>query len=217
MDALILSLTPPQHKKYLELVKKDEMVIDFAVKKLEFDAYNDESIKIIKSKIVASCEKLMNFSKSTSFFSESLNKEKIEKLIPVYFEVINNISKAKKELYSETIVISKKINDIEKVHIEISQNYADFLPYKAAFGKNEKYRDDILRIDNEFNNEINKIIEQKQSLANELSRISRICDELVPDFSQKSSRAADSPKFKDFNDKEFFAAVSIFIEQIKSI
>ena len=217
MDALILSLTPPQHKKYLELVKKDDVVLDFAVNKLEFDAYNDESIKIIKSEIVASCEKLINFSKSTSFFSEKLSKEEIDKLIPLYFEVINNISKVKQELYKEAIAISSKIKYAEKMHIEISKKYADFLPYKAAFGKKEKYQDEILRIDNEYKCEIEKAIEQKKLLTTELARISTICDELVPDFFEKSSHAADSPKFKNFNDKKFFSTVSAFVEQIKNI
>ncbi|MBO5715713.1 MAG: hypothetical protein J6S23_04905 [Clostridia bacterium] len=217
MDALILSLTPIQHQKYLELLGKDEISLDFEVGTIEFDNYSDENIKSAKSKIVAECEKLMNFEKSDSFFSAKLNNEEIEELIPIYFEVINEISKAKKELYSEAIAISSKIKDVEKAHIEISQKYSDFLPYKAAFGKNEKYQDEILRIDNDFKCEIEKALEQKKELSNELSRISTICDVLIPTFSKKSSRAADTPRFKRFNDKEFFAAVSSFMEQIKNI
>lgn len=217
MDSLILSLTPAQHKKYLSLVGKDDVVFDFQVDTIEFDEYSDENVKIAKSNIVTNCEKLMSFAKRDLFFSATLTKEEIEKLVPIYFGAVSEISKAKQELYGEAIAISKKINDVEKKHMEISSKYADFLPYKAALSRNEKYKDEIFKIDNEFNNEINKLIEKKQLLANELARISKICDKLIPDFFATSSHAADSPKFKNFNDKEFFAAVSMFIEQIKNV
>ena len=217
MDALILSLAPEQHKKYLELLKQENITLDFKVDKIEFDIYTDENIKTAKHKIVACCEKLMDFTKSNSFFSAKLDKKEIDKLIPEYFGTINSISIIQRELYSEAIIISRKINEVEKMHIEISKKYTDFLPYKAAFGKNEKYRDKISRIDSEFNCEIEKAFEQKKALANELSKISTICDVLIPAFRKNSSRAADTPRFKSFNDKEFFNSVSSFMEQIKNI
>ena len=217
MDALILSLAPEQHKKYLELLKQENITLDFKVDKIEFDIYTDENIKAAKHKIVACCEALMNFAKNGSFFSQKLSKDEIDKLIPKYFGAINDICKIQRELYSEAIIISRKINEVEKMHIEISKKYTDFLPYKAAFGKNEKYRDEISRIDSEFNCEIEKAFEQKKVLANELSKISTICDVLIPSFRINSSRAADTPRFKSFNDKEFFNSVSSFMEQIKSI
>ena len=217
MDALILSLAPEQHKKYLELLKQENITLDFKVDKIEFDIYTDENIKAAKHKIVACCEALMNFAKNDSFFSQKLSKDEIDKLIPEYFGTINSISIIQRELYSEAIIISRKINEVEKMHIEISKKYTDFLPYKAAFGKNEKYRDEISRIDSEFNCEIEKAFEQKKALANELSKISTICDVLIPAFRKNSSRAADTPRFKSFNDKEFFNSVSSFMEQIKSV
>ena len=93
MDALILSSTPPQHKKYLELLKQESITLDFKVDKIEFENYSDENIKNAKIQIVACCEALMNFAKSDSFFSAKLSKDEINKLIPKYFEAINNISK----------------------------------------------------------------------------------------------------------------------------
>ena len=217
MDALILSLSPEQHKKYLAIMKSEEINLDFEIGKAEFEAYRDENIKNAKNDMLNVCEKLMNFAKSDSFFSASLTKEEIDKLIPLYFSVLNDISNARKRLYSEVMVISTKINLVEKYHTAISKKYSDFLPYKAALGKNEQYQDEILRIDNEFKCEIEKALEQKTSLANELARISTICDDLIPDFFEKSSHAADSPKFKNFNDKKFFSTVSAFVEQIKNI
>lgn len=217
MDALILSLAPEQHKKYLELLNQENITLDFKVDKTEFGNYSNENIKNAKIQIVSYCEKLMNFAKNDSFFSARLSKEEIDKLIPEYFGAINNISKIQRELYSEAIIVSRKINDVEKIHIEIYKKYADFLPYKAAFGKNEKYKDEISRIDSEFICEIEKTLAQKKALANELARISMICDVLIPSFRKNSSRAADTPRFKNFNDKEFFNSVSSFMEQIKSV
>ena len=217
MDALILSLAPEQHKKYLELLKQENISLDFKVDKIEFENYSDENIKATKHKIVACCEALMNFAKSDSFFSARLSKEEIDKLIPEYFGAINDICKIQRELYSEAIIVSIKINEAEKIHIDISKKYTDFLPYKAAFGKNEKYRNEILRIDNYFKREMENSLAQKKVLANELARISMICDVLIPSFSRNSSRAADTPRFKSFNDKEFFNSVSAFMEQIKSV
>ena len=217
MDALILSLAPEQHKKYLELLKQENITLDFKVDKIEFDIYTDENIKAAKHKIVAYCEKLMIFAKNDSFFSKKLSKDEIDKLVPEYFGTINNISIIQRELYTEAIIVSRKINEVDKIHIAISQKYTDFLPYKAAFGKNEKYQDEISIIDSEFNREIEKALEQKKVLANELSKISTICDVLIPTFRKNSSRAADTPRFQNFNDKEFFNSVSAFMEQIKSV
>ena len=217
MDALILSLTHEQHKKYLELLKQENISLDFMVDKIGFENYSDENIKNAKIKIVAYCEKLMNFAKTDSFFSSKLSNGEIERLIPQYFGSINEIYKIQRGLYTEVLVISKMIQSIDKAHTEIAKKYANFIPYKAAFAKNEKYQDDILRIDNDFQCEIKKALEQKKVLSNEISRISKICDELIPSFSKTSSNAADSPRFKGFNDKEFFAAVSSFMEQVKSI
>ncbi len=217
MDALILSLTPPQHAKYLELLNQENITLDFKVDKTEFENYSNENIKNAKIQIVSYCEKLMNFAKNDSFFSARLSKEEIDKLIPEYFGAINNISKIQRELYSEAIIVSRKINEAEKIHIDISKKYTDFLPYKAAFGKNEKYRDEILKIDNDFKREMENSLAQKKALANELARISTICDVLIPSFSKNSSRAADTPRFKNFNDKEFFNSISSFMEQIKNV
>ena len=217
MDALILSLAPEQHKKYLELLKQENITLDFKVDKIEFNNYSDENVKNAKYKIVAYCEKLMIFAKNDSFFSKKLSKDEIDMLIPEYFGAINSISIIQRELYTEAIIVSRKINEVEKIHIEISKKYTDFLPYKAAFGKNEKYQDEISIIDSEFNREIEKALEQKKVLANELARISTICDVLIPSFRKNSSRAADTPRFQNFNDKEFFNSVSAFMEQIKSV
>ena len=72
MDALILSLAPEQHKKYLELLKQDNITLDFKFDKTEFDNYSDENIKNAKIQIVAYCERLMNFSKNLTLLITNL-------------------------------------------------------------------------------------------------------------------------------------------------
>ena len=150
MDALILSLTPIQHKKYLELLKQDNVELDFEIATVEFDNHSKENMSNAKHSILNTCETLMNFLKSDTFFSAKLSKDEIDKLIPSYFATIKDISNTQRALYSEAIVVSRKINELERIHTEVAQKYSDFLPYKAAFGKNEKYQDEILHIDNEF-------------------------------------------------------------------
>ena len=112
MDALILSLTPPQHKKYLELLKQDTVTLEFKVDKIEFENYSDENINNAKIQIVACCEALMNFAKSDSFFSAKLSKNEIDKIIPKYYGAINNISNIQRELYREAITVSGKIKEL---------------------------------------------------------------------------------------------------------
>ncbi len=217
MEALILSLTQDQHQKYLSLLGQDEVELNFEVESTRLENIFDEKIQNTKEKMIFCCEKLTEFAKSDSFFSENLKKEEIDALIPIYFEKINDIAKLRKGLYSLSIEISNEILRVEGQRAKILQKYADFLPYKAALGKNEKYANEIIKIDNEFSFEISKIAAHKNTLSHALSKISIICDELVPTFFQNSSQAADSPKFKNFNDNTFFISLSSFIEQMKNV
>ena len=217
MDALILSLTSKQHKKYLSLLDCEQVDLNFEFEKAKFDAYSDEKIKNAKDKIVSSSEKIVNFPKYDSFFSQSLTKEEIEEIIPLYYETVREISKVKQELYGEALFLSRIIRDIDKSHLEISQKYGDFLPYKAALGKSERYATEISRIDAEFFSEISMISDNKKAFAKELARISTICDVLIPEFFEKSSLAAGAPRFKNFNNREFFSIVASFIEKVKNV
>ena len=81
MDALILSLTNDQHKKYLSLVGKDDIILNFEIQEINFEAHSDENIKKAKNKIISSCETLLGFEKRDSFFSALLTKEEIERLL----------------------------------------------------------------------------------------------------------------------------------------
>jgi hypothetical protein len=217
MDALILSLTPAQHKKYLELVDCKNTELNFKFEHAHLQAYSDEKLQNAKDMIISSCQRIISLKKHSAFFSRSLDKDEIEKLIPIYFEVVRSITAVQSELYGEAILISREISKIENSLIEASVKYSDFLPYKAAFGKTERYKDEIIRIDTEFLNVKSNLTKHKKLLANELSKISNICDILIPDFFQKSAHAADSPRFKGFNDNEFFATVFAFLEQIKNV
>jgi hypothetical protein len=217
MDALILSLTQDQHQKYLSLLKEDDITLNFEIESQSFENRFEESIKLIKEKMILSCEKINNFAKRESFFSNDLKKEEIDALIPKYYENISTISGLRKNLYALSIEISNEILSVEGQRAKILQKYADFLPYKAALGKNKKYANEIIKIDNEFSFEISKIAAHKNTLSHALSKISIICDELVPTFFQNSSQAADSPKFKNFNDNTFFISLSSFIEQMKNV
>ena len=216
MDKLILTFTPKQHEKYLQLRAKEIDALNFDTSLAEFETYSQDILKNSLSSICAECERLLTFYDSKAFFT-SLSEKDTQKLIPVYFDVINNIEKQRKKLYSESIRTTKIFMNAEKLCADISKKYNDFLPYKAAFYNNEKFKNEILETDDKFLKSIEKAQAFRSDIANYLNSISIVCDEYIPEFYKKSSSASDSPKFKGFKANEFFASVITFVTQLKTI
>lgn len=215
MDALVLTFTPEQHKKYLELIDCEQIELNFDIKSPEFEVLFYENINVFKRKIISSCTTLLEFNKHTSFFSKSLKKEEINNLIPIYYKSICDISSIKQEMYNNSIIIAKQIDQLEKAYMTIAKQYSSFLPYKAAFGKREQYRNTISDIDNKFSIEFDKINECKRTLICDLGKISTACDKLIPEFFSSISCAADAPKFENFESALFFNTILSFEEKLK--
>ena len=216
MDKLILTFTPKQHEKYLQLNSKEIEALHFDTSLADFDTLSTDILDNSLSSICSECERLLAFYDSKSFFA-TLSQKDVKNLIPVYFEVINSIEKQRQKLYSESIKAGKIFMDAEKLCADISKRYNDFLPYKAAFYNNEKFKNEIFETDENFLKSIEKAQAFRSDIANYLNSISIVCDECIPEFYKKSSSASDSPKFKEFRANEFFACVITFVTQLKTI
>lgn len=216
MDNLILSFTPEQHQKYLEILNADTISLNFSVSHIEIEDLVLNTNSTVE-KMAKDCEKILAFAKKDSFFSKSLSREDIDALVPVYYEVISNVESAKAELYTLSVSLSSKITEIDTALNSIYSQYSHFLPYKAALLMRDDYKDKISEIDACFTEEIQTLSEKKERYFSSLIFISNICDTIIPEFLRASALYADTPRFKSFDDKNFFNAVESFVLKIRSV
>lgn len=214
MDSLILTFNKEQLKLYNELLVADTVTLNFNTTIPNISEYSFDIIKIEIPSIQAELSSLLKHQNQTSMFSSSLTQDQIQKLIPVYYEALISLGKIKARIGKESLIVSSKINEIEKHIAEINQRYADFLPYKAALSKNSKYASIINQTDEEFKANIQKANEYRKELLLYFDSMLNLC-ELISDFSIKSSRASDEPKFENFNTYDFFLSIDSLIEQLK--
>lgn len=215
MDNLILSFTPTQHKKYLEIASANTVELNFDIPSIEI---KDLSIDITsaKTKMMNVCEKILEFSKNDSFFVRSLSREQIKALIPVYYDAVSNIERARAELNGSAIVVSQKIVEIDTALTLLHSKYSDFLPYKAALAQREELKKEIMNLDNQFKSEISNLNQSKSRYALALESISSITDIIIPEFFAAMTKASDAPRFKNFHKKAFFDAISSFLFKINA-
>lgn len=215
MDNLILSFTPTQHKKYLEIASANTVELNFDIPSIEI---KDLSIDITsaKTKMMNVCEKILEFSKNDSFFVRSLSREQIKALIPVYYDAVSNIERAGAELNGSAIVVSQKIVEIDTALTLLHSKYSDFLPYKAALAQREELKKEIMNLDNQFKSEISNLNQSKSRYALALESISSITDIIIPEFFAAMTKASDAPRFKNFHKKAFFDAISSFLFKINA-
>ena len=74
-----------------------------------------------------------------------------------------------------------------------------------------------MRLDAEFLAAIENLTQIRAHYVARLEALSNISDRIIPEFFSAATKYADAPKFKDFNDREFFAQIRAFIEKIKAI
>ena len=216
MDDLIFSLTPEQYKKYLELSHTKSVTLDFDFYAPSIKPYSAEEIKNMIDRLIAESNKIMAFKKNSSFFSD-LSRDEIAKLLPIYYEVIDNTSKIRNKLYLEIGKISNVISEIDKALSNMNAKYSEFLPYKAALSERCDYSQKIFELDEGFKENFKQLNEQKEEEYQKLLSLSNLCDVIIPDLLAESTSAADSPSFKNFKEKKFFSAFSAFEVQIKAI
>ena len=217
MDELLLTFNKKQYEEYLKIKEAPTVELDFDTNASKIDISSPETVKAELNKIISECEKLLAIKNRENVFATDLSRKDIENLIPIFYTVVGKIDQSKRRLYQESIKIASNIEKADKIRNEIYSRYADFLPYKAALGYSEAYRDRIATTDKEFKESISFTESQIKREKELLSKISNIADVIVPNFFKEISRAADAPKFLNFDKKAFFFAVSAFVEKTNSI
>lgn len=216
MDDLIFSLTPGQYKKYLELSHAESVTLDFDFSIPDIKLYPIENVENIIDCLLSDCNKIMAFRNNSTFFS-NFSRDEISKLVPIYYDVIDNTSKIRSKLYLEIAKISNIISEIDKALSNINAKYCEFLPYKAALSERCDHPQKTIELDESFKENFKQLNEQKEEEYQKLLSMSTLCDVIIPNLLAESASAADSPTFKNFKEKEFFSAFTAFETQVKNI
>ena len=215
MDSIILSFNKEQMKLYKELLQKEHLDLNFDTQlpslhdipcdffDLEIDNIEKEAIQLLKFK-------------KKGFFVSSLTEDEMKIFIPAYYGAIKNINQYTMEMSSKALPFISQINNMEKIIADINKRYADFLPYKAALLDRDEYSHEISKIDEQFNKNIELARNYKKEILDIFDKTNTIYN-IVSDFIEKSSKATNEPKFKNFNYNDFFWTVEAFLERIKTV
>ncbi len=216
MDSLILTFNHEQMKKYQALLNQDNIELNFDTSMPKVDKFHIICFDEIISNMENEAKILFKLKKGTSPFITSFTQEEIKELTPVYYNAILQINRQAGIIRGESFKLSLKIGEFDRALADINKKYADFLPYKAALYNREEYSTKICELDTQFQNSIdalNNLKKELLALFEKSEKISNIADEFI----QKSSKATDEPKFKNFNYNDFFWTVEAFLERIKTV
>ena len=216
MDSLLFTFNKEQIKLYNELLKNDNIELNFDTSLPNIEGYQSEVLNEALARIEKETKKLLEFNKNSSSFSAFLTQDEIKDLIPVYYKAIREIRGHRIKIGAESWKLSMKIGEINKILADINKRYADFLPYKAALYNRDEYALEIETIDRQFKESIVLANEYKKEILELMGRIELICN-VTSEFIQKTSKASDEPKFKKFDAYDFFWATEAYLEQLKSI
>ena len=215
MDSLILTFNQEQMKTYQELLNQDNVKLNFdtTIKIDKTSKYNfEEALSVIEKEAL----ELLKFKKNTVSFTPFLSVDEIKEIIPFYYKSIRSIEQQKIKISSNSWMLAKKVEAANKSIIDINKRYSDFLPYKAALGNKDEYKEQIEILDDQFKLNIQLAKDHALTLMQEVEKSIKICD-IISDFFNKSSKATDEPKFKKFDAYDFFWSVEAFVEQIRTI
>ena len=215
MDSLILTFNQEKMKTYQELLNQDNIGFNFdtTIKIDEISKYNfDEILSAIEKEAL----ELLKFKKNTVSFSPFLSVDEIKEFIPFYYKAIRSIKQQKIKISSNSWMLARKVEVANKGIADINKRYSDFLPYKAALGHKDEYKEQIEFLDEQFKLNIQIAKNYTLTLTQEVEKSIKICD-IISDFFKNSSKATDEPKFKNFSTYEFFWSLEAFVEQIRNI
>ena len=215
MDSLILTFNQEQMKTYQELLNQDNVKLNFdtTIKIDEISKYNfDEILSAIEKEAL----ELLKFKKNTVSFTPFLSVDEIKEFIPFYYKAIRSIKQQKIKISSNSWMLARKVEEANKGIADINKRYSDFLPYKAALGNKDEYKEQIEILDDQFKLNIQLAKDHALMLMQDVDKSIKICD-IISDFFKKSSKATDEPKFKKFDTYDFFWSLEAFVEQIKNV
>ena len=216
MDSLILTFNEDQIKKYQALLNQDNIELNFDTGMPKVDKFYIICFDEMISSMENEAKMLFRLKKVASPFVSSFNQEEIKALTPVYYNALLKIKRQADIIRGEAFKLSSKIGEIDRALADINKRYANFLPYKAALYNREAYSTKIYEIDSQFQKNIDALNNLKKELLSIFEKSEKISN-IVDDFIQRSSKATDEPKFKNFNYNDFFWTVEAFIERIKAV
>lgn len=220
MDELILSFTPEQYKKYLEILKTPTPDLTFFAEAEPFSPYSRKAVTEAAEEAVEIANKLASTVKTASgdsFFGRTYTKEGSQHIQAEYFAAVREISRLRSLLLGELLAISKSVSVAERIYNSICVSYNDFLPYKAALYDDVKSGETVRTVDASFKESISSADLQKQNERAFLEATDKICNVIISDFLDSSSTAVDAPSFAHCNATSLSASVRALTEQIRII
>ena len=216
MDSLILTFNKEQMSLYKELLTKENIELNFDASLQKMDEITVSDFDEVISKIKECATTLVNLNKQSSSFFAFLTQQEIKAIVPIYYNAIREIRRHSNIIGGDSWKLSFKMAKINRVCLDITQRYANFLPYKAALHNKEDYHLEIERIDKQFKKSIELANIYKEETLLLFEKACKTVD-IVNEFVKRSSKASDEPKFKKFDCYDFFWSVDAFIEQLNAI
>lgn len=219
MDSIILSFTPEQYEKYLEIRKRaisGQITLDFDLSQSLPENYSmDGALKCVE-KIRQCAASLLKYEHTDEIFPVPLTRAEIDELGTAYFRTVGEIDAEMRVMYSELENIFSLVSRLDNERSRLCAVYAKFLPYKAALCDTEQYSARILELDGDFQNQLDAISKAIKNAEQKCAPLLKICEDTVPDFFASSALACDSPRFEKFSDRDFFKSVRVFLDKINS-
>ncbi len=218
MDELILSFTPEQYKKYLEILDSAEPSLNFSTSIEPFSPHSRRGVAEAAEKAVEIANKLTSTVKTASGYSVfrvTYTTEESQHIQTEYFTAVREISRLRSLLLGELLSISKSVSVAENIYNAICASYNDFLPYKAALRDNTEYGETVHNADSKFKESISDADSQRERERAFLEATDKICNTIIPEFLNSSSAALDAPSFFEINETALVASVCALTEQIR--
>lgn len=217
MDSLILTFDNEQYKKYVSLLDCPNAPLHF---KTDFEVVAKTPRDVLPhclSEIESICEELLKFNKSDSVFHKQMDGEAVRELIPAYFEAVRKLENISLTLYRAAGECKAVARELDKLTFEVYGEYRRFLPYKAALLEVAERRAQIEDIESALRESASNLERQKKELCERFEKTESLCEHFLPEFFEETRLASDSPKFQNFNDKQFFTAISALSIKIQNL
>ncbi|MGM9632019.1 MAG: hypothetical protein ACI3XL_02880 [Eubacteriales bacterium] len=219
MDNIILSFTPEQYEKYLEIrnrASSGQITLDFDFSQGTPEKYSMDSALKCVEKIRGCAASLLKYEHTGEVFPVPLTRAEIDELATAYFSAVGEMDAEMRVLYSELGNIFSLVSRLDGERNRLCAAYAQFLPYKAALCDTEHYSARISELDGDFQNRIYAISEAIKNAEQKCAPLLKICEDTVPEFFASSALACDSPRFEKFGDRDFFKSVRVFLDKVNS-
>ena len=222
MDELILAFSPAQHQKYCEIkerAEREEISLDFDISLLP--NISEDSLKDIKpilQEISACVQELLSLCKiSAVWFCQRYTAEELDSIRNAFLNVLRNLSTTKAELCTVQLNAAAEAERLDLSHLKLMQAYAEFLPYKAALAPYSQYSKRISDIESAYKAAISRYDINISVRKNLIARIDNIYNNIIDEYVNNSTKAADFPNMENMNAELLFKHTRDLSEQLKHV